>query len=117
MKLIEFENFDLPSLARAIQGISIIVTIFLAIQYLEKPRPVQYSFFVKPQPKKRNDFSKSTKYDTKIRQLYACNDCKNPTYYWEFHHIDGDRSNNSPSNCEGLCPLCHAKKTRKTRFR
>ena len=31
---------------------------------------------------------------------------------WDYHHIDGDRSNNRPSNCEALCPYCHAEKTR-----
>ena len=36
---------------------------------------------------------------------------------WDFDHIDGDSSNNSLSNCQALCPNCHAKKTRKTKKR
>jgi 5-methylcytosine-specific restriction endonuclease McrA len=31
---------------------------------------------------------------------------------WDYDHIDGNRSNNDPSNCQALCPNCHAKKTR-----
>jgi len=31
---------------------------------------------------------------------------------WDFDHKDGNRYNNSPSNCQALCPTCHAKKTR-----
>jgi len=62
--------------------------------------------------KPRRDFSESTKESAKFWQGYVCNRCKQPTEIWEFHHIDGDRSNNRPSNCEALCPNCHAKKTR-----
>jgi len=31
---------------------------------------------------------------------------------WDYDHIDGNRSNNSPDNCQVLCPNCHAKKSR-----
>jgi 5-methylcytosine-specific restriction endonuclease McrA len=31
---------------------------------------------------------------------------------WDYDHIDGNRSNNKISNCQALCPNCHAKKTR-----
>ncbi len=27
----------------------------------------------------------------------------------QFHHVDGDTSNNSPENIQLLCPNCHAK--------
>ena len=63
--------------------------------------------------KPRRDFSKSTMESTKFLQGYVCNRCKQPTDLWEFHHKDWNRSNNRPSNCEALCPNCHAKKTRK----
>ena len=32
---------------------------------------------------------------------------------YDFDHKDNDRSNNSYSNCQALCPICHAIKTRK----
>ena len=31
---------------------------------------------------------------------------------WDYDHKNGDRSNNKLSNCQALCPNCHAKKTR-----
>lgn len=38
--------------------------------------------------------------------------CDFPADIWDFDHKDGNRSNNSPGNCQALCPNCHAKKTR-----
>lgn len=32
---------------------------------------------------------------------------------FDFDHIDNDRSNNDFSNCQALCPNCHAIKTRR----
>ena len=76
------------------------------------------SYYTQPKPKpiRRNNFTDTTERDTVIKQDFVCNRCKEPTDYMEFHHIDGDRSNNRPSNCEALCPACHAEKTRKRRF-
>ena len=43
------------------------------------------------------------------RQKYRCAICKEKLelYQKEFHHKNGDRSNNKPSNCQVLCPQCH----------
>jgi len=62
-------------------------------------------------PVTRKDFTETTKKFTKMDQGFVCKDCKKPPKFWEFHHIDGNRSNNKPSNCEGLCRDCHAEKT------
>lgn len=67
----------------------------------------------KPLPRK--DFTDYTKKETKIRQGFVCNSCKKPTAFMEFHHINRNRANNSFSNCEGLCPNCHAEKTRQAK--
>ena len=45
------------------------------------------------------------------RQDGKCNRCKRSPERWEYHHLDGNRSNNSLSNCEALCPNCHSVKT------
>jgi len=66
--------------------------------------------------RKRKNFSKLTKKLTLLKQGFLCNWCKQPSKHWDFHHIDGNRSNNRPSNCEALCPVCHTEKTRKRRF-
>jgi len=114
MQLIKFENLNLKTILLVAAEIIVIAAFVKLIDDIENKRVVYSNqYFVKPLPKKRKDFTKSTKEFTKIRQGYVCNWCKQPTELWDFHHIDKDRSNNWPSNCEGLCPLCHAKKTRK----
>jgi len=63
--------------------------------------------------KTRRSFSKSVKDSTLKIQNFCCNDCGKKSKVWDFDHIDGDSLNNSLSNCQALCPNCHAKKTRK----
>lgn len=67
-------------------------------------------------PKKRKAFSKITQIKTLEYQRNRCKLCgkklKAPSI--DFDHIDGNRENNSISNCQALCPNCHAKKTRKS---
>jgi len=62
---------------------------------------------------KRKSFSQTAQEITLIKQAYRCNICKKKLDIINFDHIDGDRSNNSITNCQALCPNCHAKKTRK----
>jgi len=61
---------------------------------------------------KRKSFSQTTQEITLIKQDYRCNMCKKKLDVINFDHIDGNRFNNSISNCQALCPNCHAKKTR-----
>ena len=63
---------------------------------------------------KRKSFSQTTQEIILIKQYYNCNMCKNKLEVINFDHIDGNRSNNSITNCQALCPNCHAKKTRKS---
>ena len=62
---------------------------------------------------KRKSFSKTTQEITLIKQAYRCNMCKERLDVVNFDHIDGNSYNNSITNCQALCPNCHAKKTRK----
>jgi len=77
--------------------------------YYSAPKPVPVAIA-------RKYFSESTKKYTKFMQGYLCNNCKTRPIHWEFHHKDGNRSNISPSNCEGLCLNCHADEHRKPKF-
>jgi len=74
---------------------------------------LEWSKKKKFKPGKRKSFSKATKKQTLMMQGNICNSCKKPSKLWDFHHKDGNRSNNVSSNCEALCLDCHAEKTRK----
>jgi len=65
---------------------------------------------------KRRQFSKLIQQKILILQKFSCNQCKTVLEFPEFDHIDGNSLNNDISNCQALCPNCHAKKTRKSRF-
>ena len=69
---------------------------------------------VKKNPRKR--FRKATKRAVLADQEFVCRECYTHLGVVEFDHIDGDRSNIDYSNCQALCPNCHAKKTRKNEF-
>ena len=73
-----------------------------------------YKEFTKRYGKRRERqyFPADIKEDTKRKQHHKCAICKRGTSIWDFDHKDGNRSNNRPSNCQALCPTCHAKKTR-----
>ena len=62
---------------------------------------------------KRKSFSESVKTQVLLNQLFTCKKCYRFLDVYEFDHIDDDRSNNKASNCQALCPTCHAKKSRK----
>lgn len=59
----------------------------------------------------RRGWTEIQKEEVRIRQGGKCNECGRPPPRWEYHHRDGNRSNNSMSNCEGLCPNCHSVRT------
>jgi hypothetical protein len=71
--------------------------------------------------KDRLHFSEAAKNNVLVRQEYRCGQCDFPLKYFsgklncQFHHKDGDHSNNVESNCVALCPNCHAIITRNTR--
>jgi HNH endonuclease len=62
--------------------------------------------------KNRRYFPDDVKREVLKDQNYKCAICKRSAGVWDYDHIDGNRSNNDISNCQALCPNCHAKKTR-----
>ena len=70
---------------------------------------------VKKNPRKR--FSKATIRAVLADQEFVCRECYTHLDVAEFDHIDGDRSNNDYSNCQALCPNCHARKTKSRKMR
>jgi len=65
---------------------------------------------------KRKSFTKKTRDLKKKLENYRCEDCGKYNEDLELDHKNGDRSNNHITNCQLLCPNCHAKKTRKRKF-
>jgi hypothetical protein len=59
----------------------------------------------------RRGWTPDEKEQVRIRQDGKCANCGKPPPRWEYHHVNGDRSDNSMSNCEGLCPNCHSIET------
>jgi multisubunit Na+/H+ antiporter MnhB subunit len=63
-------------------------------------------------PKKRRSFPLEVKKQVLRDQDHKCAICRRNKGTWDYDHIDGNRTNNDVSNCQALCPDCHAKKTR-----
>lgn len=61
----------------------------------------------------RQSFSNLVKNKILKKQKYKCAKCKKILRIYDFDHKNNDRSNNSYSNCQALCLICHAMKTRK----
>lgn len=69
------------------------------------------SKYVRHNDAPRRGWTEIEKEQVRIRQNGKCNKCGKPPPRWEYHHRDGNRSNDSLSNCEGLCPNCHSFET------
>jgi DNA-directed RNA polymerase subunit RPC12/RpoP len=82
----------------------IFVVVLAAIWWKLKHRGGKY--------RERRYFPESIKKETLHDQNYKCAICKRSVGVWDYDHIDGNRSHNDSSNCQALCPNCHAKKTR-----
>lgn len=70
--------------------------------------------------KKNNDsrrgFSQSIKRKILKKQKNKCINCKKFLIVFDFDHKNGNRADNSESNCQALCPNCHAIKTRQNYY-
>ena len=64
----------------------------------------------------RRGFSTLVKEQVLKRQGHRCNNCNRLLNIVDYDHIDGNRSNNDISNCQALCPNCHAEKSRRTQM-
>jgi hypothetical protein len=62
--------------------------------------------------KKRRLFTAQTKKLVLKSQNFKCLICRTNVGVWDYDHKDGNSGNNKLSNCQALCPICHAKKSR-----
>ena len=67
---------------------------------------------LKHRTKKRKSFSIQTRNLVLKNQKFKCSICRMNVGIWDYDHKDGNRGNNKSSNCQALCPICHAKKSR-----
>jgi hypothetical protein len=67
---------------------------------------------LKHRTKKRKSFSIQTRNLVLKNQKFKCSICRMNAGIWDYDHKDGNRGNNKASNCQALCPICHAKKSR-----
>jgi hypothetical protein len=86
-----------------------LVVVVGAVVWQLKHRGRQY--------KERHAFSNSVKENILEKQHHKCASCNRLLNVVEYHHKDGNRSNNKQSNCQALCPNCHAIKTHSKRIR
>ena len=65
-----------------------------------------------PRKKERHDFSPKAKNEVVRKQKGRCYICGAYMNRWErdFHHKDGNKSNDKPSNCRAVHTRCHLKK-------
>jgi TctA family transporter len=62
--------------------------------------------------RKRKHFTQLVKREVIHKQKNRCATCKRKLepYVSNFHHVNGDRSDNRLSNCKALCIPCHKRK-------
>ncbi len=83
----------------------------IAFKNISKPKPTYVDSDYSYTPVVRKGWTVEEKEKVRIRQDGKCAHCNKPPPRWEYHHTNGDRSNNSLDNCEGLCPNCHSVET------
>jgi len=102
-------NLNLIQQVVVLVGVGLVLREIAPKNYYFKPKLVPNNYFqLKPLPRK--EFTDSDKKTTRIYQNYRCDECHQFNANLQYHHKDGHRWNNDISNCQGLCPNCHAKK-------
>lgn len=95
--------FETPSAIFGITILFLVVLVAIAIRIKKG----------KKQSKERKGFSQSVQQSVLRKQDHKCAHCKRLLNVVDYDHKNGDRSDNRESNCQALCPNCHAVKTRR----
>ena len=93
-------------------GVAIIIAILVIISCITL---TVRKLIKRGKRRERQHFSDSVKESILRKQNHKCAQCKRILNVVDWDHKNGDRSNNNESNCQALCPNCHAIKTRTTR--
>lgn len=93
-------------------GVVIIIAILVIISSVAVAIK---KFMRRGKRRERQHFSDSVKESVLRKQNHKCAHCKRILNVVDWDHKNGDRSNSNESNCQALCPNCHAIKTRSPR--
>jgi hypothetical protein len=110
------ENYERQDMWRGIKqwGVGLFllaIIIGIIIIVLKNAQQGAYNSNNSYTPVVRRGWTPDEKEQVRIRQDGKCAHCGKPPPRWDYHHVDGNRSNNSLDNCEGLCPNCHSVET------
>lgn len=86
--------------------------VFLAMTIIGLMILKSYEKLKIKQPKERRGFTRLIRIKVLKKQNYKCDHCRRILTTVDFHHKNGDRSDNRERNCQALCPNCHAIETR-----
>jgi hypothetical protein len=98
-------------------GIVILIVVFVLVKVIPKGRTTSQTTgeYVRV-PLPRRSFSKDVQHQTLMRQGVKCAMCGEFSKTWDADHKNGDRSDDSPHNCQMLCPNCHTYKSRRSQM-
>ena len=96
--------FDSLSRPSSIVLLFTIVATGLVLNFLKKLKKSTNSA--------RKGFSQGTRERILRKQNHRCVYCRKVLKVIDYHHKNGNRSDNRENNCQALCPNCHAIRTR-----
>lgn len=86
--------------------------VFLTVTIIGLVILKSYEKLKRKQLKERRGFTRLIRIKVLKKQNYKCDHCRKILTAVDFHHKNGDRSDNRERNCQALCPNCHAIETR-----
>lgn len=100
--LFSYQNLSFDSALSVLILLILFISGVTALKLHNKNKPNERKYF--PQYVKENIIRK---------QDHKCAHCKKLLNVIDWDHKNGNRSDNKESNCQALCPNCHAIKTRR----
>ena len=96
-------------------GIILMFVVFVLVKIFRRGSTKTTGEYART-PAPRRNFSKDIQHQTLMRQGGKCAMCGEFSKTWDADHKNGDRSDDSPYNCQMLCPNCHTYKSRRSQM-
>ncbi|SMH70349.1 exported protein of unknown function [Candidatus Nitrosotalea okcheonensis] len=100
-------------------GIVLMFVVFVLVKIFRRGGTTHQTtgeYTTSREPVPRRNFSKEVQHQTLMRQGGKCAICREFSKTWDADHKNGNRSDDSPYNCQMLCPNCHTYKSRKNQM-